>query len=69
MGNVVFHAVAGKFPFDLRIRSSRPIAQGIAALYHKAADNAVESQPVIKTIVCQIHKIGDGNRRCICIQL
>ena len=52
MGNAVFHAVAGKFPFDLRIRSSRPIAQGVAALYHKAADNAVESKPIIETVFC-----------------
>ena len=44
------------------------VAVGVAALDHEAVNNTVESQPVIEMLLCQLHKVGNADRRCIRIQ-
>ena len=69
MGDVIFDTVVFELSFDTLLGAAGSVAQRVTALDHKAADDAVESQAVIETVFCQIHKIGDGDGSSICIQL
>ena len=68
MGNVILHAVFREFSFDGLIRAASSGSLRIAALDHEAVNNTVESQPVIEMLLCQLHKVGNADRRCIRIQ-
>lgn len=57
VGNIILHAVFRKFPFDIFIGTAGSIAQRIAALDHKTADDPVEGQAVVKAfIVCILQR-------------
>ena len=66
---VIFHAVLGKFALDAVARTAHAGAVGAAALNHKALDNAVKGQSVIKFLIDKADKIVYGDRGDFRIQL
>ena len=69
MRQLVLHAVLRELALDGVLRAAGAVAQRAAALDHKAGDDAVERQSVVKTVVCQVHKVLNRDRRCIAVQL
>ena len=69
MGNLIFHAVFGKFAFDRFVRTAGSIPLRVSALDHKTADDPVEGEAVIETVLGKPDKIGDADRCGIRIQL
>ena len=65
VGNVVGHAVNGKLTLDIRIRAAHTGSLGVTALDHKALDDTVEDQSVVKALgnkLLEVLGIGlDGN--------
>ena len=54
MGQIVLEAVVGKLALDAVARAAHAVAVGAAALDHKALDDPVEDQAVIKALVHQV---------------
>ena len=50
---------------DMIAGAARPVAARVAALNHKAVDDAVKDQSVIEAFLHEINKILCGNRRFI----
>ena len=69
VGDIVFHAVLGKFALDVLVGAAGAVALGISALDHKAVDDPMERKSIIKSVVGQLAKIRHGNGRGIGIQL
>ena len=53
MGQIVLEAVVGKLALDAVARAAHAVAVGAASLDHKALDDPVEDQAVIKALVHQ----------------
>lgn len=58
MLQIVGEAVFGKFSFDAIARTTRTVSVRIAALDHKAFDNAVKDQAVIKFFFDKADKVA-----------
>ena len=69
MRQLVLHTVLRKLALDGVLRAAGAVAQRVAALHHKAGNNAVKGQSVIKAVVCKVHKVLNRDRRCIAVQL
>ena len=54
---VIFHTVLVKLPFDMITGASHAGTVGAAALDHKAADDSMKDQAVIKMLVDQADKV------------
>ena len=57
MGNRVLNAVGGKFTGNGVRRSAHAGAFRVPALNHKAVDDPVEGQSVVKAALCQSYEI------------
>lgn len=68
MREIIFDAVTFKFAFDRIIRSARANTIGIAALNHKAFNNPMENQAIVKALVDQIDEISASVRRIFVVQ-
>ncbi len=69
MLDIVDNAVGRKLALDLVGASAHAGALWIAALHHKALDDAVEGQSVIEALVHQIEEVLYGERCCLGIEL
>ena len=58
----VVSEVGMEFVVELITGAAATGAGRVAALNHKVGDDAVEDQAVVKTVVRQIFKVGDGAR-------
>ena len=65
----VLVAVLSELAHNIGFAAAGAVAVGVTALHHKACNDAVESQAVIETGLCQIDEVGDGNRSYIAVQL
>ena len=65
----VLHAVLSKFSLDAVAGAAHAGAFRTAALNHKALDNPMENQAVIKFLMDKTDKIVDGNGCCLRIKL
>ena len=66
---VIFEAVAGKLALDGVARTAGADAVRVAALDHKAGDDAVEDDAVIKALLDEGDEVVDGVRRDLRIEL
>ena len=66
---LVVHAVSGKLALDVPARAAGAGAQRAAALDHKAGDDTVEGQAVIKALLDQLFEILTGDGGNFLIQL
>ena len=66
---VVFEAVGGEFTLDVVAGTAHAGAVRAAALDHKAVDNAVKGQPVIKAAARKAKEISHGVGRDLGVQL
>ena len=65
----IVHVVGRELAFDLIFRAAGAVAQRIAALNHKAGDDAVEGQAIVEALIDKVDEVGHGNRGGIGIQL
>ena len=57
MRKVVFNAIIGKFAGNGIRRAARPVAVRVAALDHKAGDDAMERESIVKAFFRKLDKI------------
>ena len=69
MAELVFHAVELKLALDAVAGAAGSRAVGAAALDHKAGNDAVEDETVVKLLLDQGNKVIDGLRRDLGIKL
>ena len=69
MGNGILYAVGSKLALDGFFGAARTVAKGIAALDHKAGDDAVEGKTIIKAVIDKLQEVFDGDGSGLRIQL
>ena len=69
MLQIVLEAVRGELALDAVAGTAHAGALRVAALDHKAGDDAVEDQSVVKSLADEGNKVVDGVRRDFGIKL
>ena len=65
MAERIVDAVCGKFALDLPAGTARTGAERTAALDHKAGNDSVKAETVIKALLYELFKVFAGDRRAV----
>ena len=56
----VSEAVSAEFAVELLVRAAHTVAEGVAALDHKAGDDSVEGESVVEAFLYERFEVSDG---------